>query len=119
MAERREAVIGETSTTLTLDLYRDGINNATGEPGVDSTVLVEISMAENFNNPPFKFDPAPMNSLRTGAPSGVTSDSGVATFDNLYLALDDVAAPAIASIPEPASLVLVAIGLVAAAGRRD
>jgi hypothetical protein len=113
-----EAVIGETSTTLTLDLYRDGINNATGLPGVDSTVVVEIAMAENFNNPPFKFDPAPMNSLRVGAPSGVTSDSGVATFDNLYLALDDVVAPASATIPEPASLLLVAIGVVAVAGRR-
>lgn len=114
-----EAIIGETSTTLTLDLYRDGINNATGLPGVDSTILVEIAMAENFNNPPFKFDPAPMNSLRIGAPSGVTSDSGVATFDNLYLALEDVSSPALAAVPEPASLLLVALGVVAFAGRRD
>jgi hypothetical protein len=75
-------------------------------------------MAENINNPPFKYDPAPMNSLRVGAPSGVTSDSGVATFDNVYLALEDVVAPASATIPEPASLVLVALGLAAAARRR-
>jgi hypothetical protein len=84
-----EATIGDTKTVITLDLYRDGINNATGAPGVDSTVEIEIAMAENFNNPPFKFDPAPMNSLRIGAPSGVTSASGVSTFDNVYLALED------------------------------
>ncbi len=113
-----EASIGETSTTLTLDLFADGINNATGLPGVDSTVTVEISMAENFNNPPFKYDPAPMNSLRVGAPSGVTSDSGVASFDNLYLALEDIVGPALVTVPEPTSLVLVALGLVAAARRR-
>lgn len=113
-----EAVIGENSVTLTLDLYRDGINNATGLPGVDSTILVEIAMAENFNNPPFKYDPAPMNSLRVGAPSGVTSDPGVASFDNLYLALHDVVAPASVTVPEPASLLLAAFGLAAAATAR-
>ncbi|MGL4512623.1 MAG: hypothetical protein ACRCT8_05985 [Lacipirellulaceae bacterium] len=86
-----DATIGETKTVLTLDLFRDGINNATGLAGVDSTVEIEISMAENFNNPPFKFNPSPMNSLRIGSPSGVASASGVSTFDNLYLALEDKA----------------------------
>ncbi|MEQ8847495.1 hypothetical protein [Botrimarina sp.] len=87
-----EAVIGDDFVELTLDLFRDGINNVTGAAGVDASVLVEVAMAANFDAPPFDFDPAPMNSFRFGSPSGVTSDTGVAHFDNLYLALEEAAA---------------------------
>ncbi|MEO1497218.1 MAG: PEP-CTERM sorting domain-containing protein [Planctomycetota bacterium] len=84
-----EATISETDVTLTLDLYRDGINNATGAPGVDSEVVVEVGMAASFSNAPFDLDPAPMNSLRIGAPSGIASDAGTAIYDNIYLALEE------------------------------
>lgn len=87
------ATITPTTMTFTLDLFRDGLNNATGLAGVDSTVEVTIALAENFNNPPFKFDPAPLNSLRIGAPSGVSSANALASFDNLYLALEDIDVP--------------------------
>lgn len=94
-----EAVISDDSVTLTLDLFRDGIDNSTGAPGVDSEVVVEIAMAANFDAPPFDFDPSPMNSFRIGAPSGISSLNGdqtvLASFDNLYLALETAAEPLI------------------------
>lgn len=93
-----EAIISEDAVTMTLDLFRDGIDNATGLAGPDATVVTEIAMSQNFNDAPFDYDPSPMNSFRYGSPSGVTSDPGVAHFDNLYLALED-------AIIEPETLV--------------
>lgn len=85
-----EAVITETDITLTLDLYRDGINNATGAPGVDSTVNIEVMLAVDPANPS---NAAAFDSLRIGGPSGVAStnsagDPRPAAFDNIYFALE-------------------------------
>ena len=89
-----EATIADTYVQLSVDLFRDGINNATGAPGPDATAMAELEMSGNFDAPApvFEFDRAPLNSLRFGSPSGVSSDPGVASFDNIYLALEDVVA---------------------------
>src|SRR5690606_19134577 len=76
--------------TLTLDLYRDGLNNATDTPGVDSTVVIQVAMAEDPANPGTV---AGFDSLRIGGPSGVASQNSAgdpkpAAFDNIYLALE-------------------------------
>ncbi|TWT48897.1 hypothetical protein [Botrimarina hoheduenensis] len=91
-----QAEIFDTKIVLTLDLFGDELDNVTGLGGVDATVEVEIAMAASFTQAPFDLDPAPMNSLRIGAPSGVSSLSGTALFDNIYLALEDATtAPAV------------------------
>ncbi|MEN0109359.1 MAG: hypothetical protein AAF805_01430 [Planctomycetota bacterium] len=93
---RFSASIGQEAVRFSLDLYRDGLNNATGLAGVDATVLVEVEMSEAFNPPPFDLDPAPLNSLRFGGPSGLANSGLPAYFDNLYLAVT----------PEPSAAVL-------------
>lgn len=97
---RYTATIGVDFVTLTLDLFRDGINNATGAPGVDSEVTHLIS-ARN----------SPFNDLRIGGVSGLMSIQPV-VIDNVRL--ERVA------IPEPtaAALLLTAAGLLYATRRR-
>ena len=86
-----EATVTETDITLTLDLYRDGLNNASGAAGVDSTVNIEVVMNDDPANPG---EIAPFTSLRVGGPSGLasqngnTGDAAPAAFDNIYLALE-------------------------------
>jgi len=82
---------------FTVDLNRDGINNATGEEGVDATItfndLVTVTQAG-------------FNSLRIGGPSGLYTTSAV-MFDNIYLSGPQSAAAASgAAVPEPTSLAL-------------
>lgn len=97
---RYTATIGVDFVTLTLDLFRDGLNNATGAPGVDSEVT-HLIFAQN----------RPFNDLRIGGVSGLTSIQPV-VIDNVRL--ERVA------IPEPAaiSLLLTAAGLLCCARRR-
>lgn len=99
---RYSATIGVDFVTLTLDLFRDGRNNATGLPGVDSTVTWEISPRMGI----------PFDSLRIGSPSGLTSIFG-AVVDNVRLEL--------VPVPEPATLIQtagVAFGIVLMRARR-
>jgi hypothetical protein len=111
---RFEALIKENSITVELDLYRDSINNATGEAGIDAsdTWPVQLNTAAGLAGA--------FNSLRFGGPSGV-SPNDQAVFDNITLTEIDVAAGAgglsVATVPEPTSLALVALGMLAIAGR--
>lgn len=85
------ATFTDTDLTLELDLFRNGINEVTGLSGVDSTVNIEVEMAEDPANPGVI---APFTSLRIGGPSAVTSqtsggDPRPAAFDNILLQLVD------------------------------
>lgn len=85
---RYTATISLTEVTFTLDLFRDGLANTeategVGVPGVDSTVTWPIA--------PFGA-PDPFNSLRIGAPSGITS-AHETVVDNVLLELVDVGPP--------------------------
>src|SRR5690606_34019204 len=70
-----EVTITETSVTATLDLLRDGINNGTGEEGVDATLTFDtgITLGE-----------AGFDSLRIGGPSQLYTTQP-AMFDNIFL----------------------------------
>ena len=92
---RYSATIGVDFVTLMLDLFRDGLNNATGLPGVDSEVT--------WNIVPRGL--APFDSLRIGAPSGITSIYG-AVVDNIIL-------ERVQTIPEPAALSLASVTVLA------
>lgn len=80
---RYEVVVTPDTVTLTLDLYRDGLDNATGLAGVDSTVVYEglVTSAAGFDK------------IRFGGPSGLSSAGvngyGGVVFDNIYVALED------------------------------
>ncbi len=101
------ALIKPDSITVELDLYRDGINNATGLPGVDASETWAAQM-DTIAGAAGAF-----NSLRIGPPSGISGNDHT-VFDNVFLTVIDVP-PAVgtlaASVPEPASLVLVALGM--------
>ncbi|TWT78438.1 hypothetical protein Pla123a_12300 [Posidoniimonas polymericola] len=76
---RYSAIITPSDITITMDLYRDGINNATESAGVDYSQTFDIvTTANGYNN------------LRIGGPSGVTSAGGGVVFDNISLTLVDV-----------------------------
>jgi hypothetical protein len=77
---------------VAIDLFRDGLNNATNLPGVDSTVTWSILPRA-----------LPFNRLQIGAPSGITSFRG-SVVDNIRLELVEI-------IPEPGAAVLLAIGI--------
>jgi hypothetical protein len=97
---RYSATISVNTVTLMLDLFRDGIDNATGLPGVDSVVTWQIEPRMN----------APFDDLRIGAPSGITSVFG-AVIDNIVLERVD-------PIPEPAALSLASLAAIAVAWPR-
>lgn len=97
---RYSATIGVNFVTLMLDLFRDGIDNATGLPGVDSVVTWQIEPRMN----------APFDDLRIGAPSGITSVYG-AVIDNVVL-------ERLNPIPEPAALSLASLAAIALARTR-
>lgn len=98
---RWEAVVSETSVTLTLDLFRDGVTNLTRDPntgdilegvgasGVDAEVTWDISMLDFDPNDGFDYDP--FTSLRFGTPSGITPGETSVAVDNIKLELIDVA----------------------------
>lgn len=92
---RYSATIGVDFVTLMLDLFRDGLNNATGLPGVDSEVTWNIAPRGL----------APFDSLRIGAPTGFTSIYG-AVVDNIIL-------ERVQTIPEPAALSLASVTVLA------
>jgi len=91
--------------TFTVDLLRDGLNNATGLPGVDGTIVL---------NDLVTITQAGFNSLRLGGPSSLYSTNEY-LFDNIYLSgpLVSAGAAASAAVPEPSSIVamIVAIGV--------
>ena len=91
---RYSAEIGVDFVTLVLDLFRDGVDNATGLPGVDSTVTWHIAAR-----------PDPFDRLQFGGPTGVRSALG-SVIDNIRLERVDV-------IPEPSTALLLAIGWLA------
>jgi MYXO-CTERM domain-containing protein len=76
------------------------MNNATGLPGVDSEVTWSITPRSS----------APFDSLRIGAPSGITSVFG-AVVDNIVL-------ERVQPIPEPAALSLAGIAILTLRRRR-
>jgi polyisoprenoid-binding protein YceI len=80
---RFKATVSETSVTMSLDLFADGIDNFTGLPGVDATDVVAAAVTSNG-----------FNDLRFGIPSGSgSSASAFIGIDNLALRLVDVVAP--------------------------
>jgi hypothetical protein len=89
---RYSATIGIDFVTLTLDLFRDGKNNATGEPGVDSEVTWNILYRMSL----------PLDSLRFGGMSGLRGLHGGAV-DNLVLER--------VQIPEPATLAMACVAI--------
>jgi hypothetical protein len=103
------ALIKPDSITVELDLYRDGINNATGLPGVDASETWPAQM-DTIAGVAGAF-----NSLRFGPPSGISGNDH-AVFDNIFLKVIDVppgSGTSLASVPEPNSLVLVWLGIAA------
>jgi hypothetical protein len=73
-----KALISTTDVTFTLDLFGDGLNNGTGEPGVDATnVIAAVTSANGYND------------IRFGGPSGVTSPDPFLGVDNIALRLVD------------------------------
>jgi hypothetical protein len=78
---RFTATISLTSVTYTVDLFRDGINNVTGLPGVDATDVVNaVATTNGFND------------LRFGIPSGSGSSANpLLAIDNVLLKLVDIA----------------------------
>lgn len=80
---RYEMIVTPDTLTFTLDFYRDGLDNATGLAGVDSTVVYEGLVTSSVG-----FD-----KIRFGGPSGVASGGvngyGGVVFDNIYVALED------------------------------
>lgn len=91
---RYTATITETTVTLELDLFRDGLKNSEategiGTPGVDSSVTWTISGQDSISGDGFDLDP--FNSLRIGAPSGITS-ANESVVDNISLDLIDLVA---------------------------
>ena len=90
------ATITETTVTLELDLYRDGLKNSeatpgVGDEGVDSSVTWTISGQDSIVGDEFDYDP--FNSLRIGGPSGATSGNE-SVVDNISLDLIDLVAGA-------------------------
>jgi hypothetical protein len=96
---RYSAVIGLDFVTVALDLFRDGVNNATNQPGVDSTVTWAIGPRT-----------APFNRLQIGAPSGITGIRG-SLVDNIRLELVEI-------IPEPSAAALLTLGMIPVCRRR-
>jgi hypothetical protein len=96
---RYSAEIGLDFITVALDLFRDGLNNATNLPGVDSSVTWPITPK-----------PLPLNSLQIGAPSGITSTRG-SVVDNIRLEFVEL-------IPEPSAAILLTAGMLAICQRR-
>ncbi|QDU57551.1 dockerin type I domain-containing protein [Aeoliella mucimassa] len=104
---RWEATITATSITATVDLNRDGINNATGEPGVDATLVFDqetnAGFALNYG----------FNNLRFGGPSSLYTTAHT-YFDNIYLEgpQDELTGGAVvANVPEPSTIVLLALAV--------
>lgn len=93
-----QATLKEDRVIIELDLFRDGLDNATGLSGVDATVEIETSYATAPAIPAQGQvgGDAPFTSLRIGGPSGVSSLTEDETqnypgvFDNVSLALVDI-----------------------------
>src|SRR5690606_616763 len=90
-----EMTITETSVVATIDLLRDGLNNATGEEGVDATIAVDSGIM---------LPQAGFDSLRIGGPSQLYTTQ-LAMFDNIFLSgpVVDGGALNAAAVPEPAT----------------
>lgn len=85
-----DAVITTTSITMTLDFFRDGLDNADTSPaegvgvaGVDAAVT--LTVAPNLT--------AGFSDLRFGIPSATGSSAVPMGFDNIFLELADIAVP--------------------------
>ncbi len=95
-----QATLKEGSILLELDLFRDGLNNVTGNSGIDASVEIETGYGQAPEIPAIGqvAGDAPFTSLRIGGPSGIVSLTEDETmnhpgvFDNIYLALEDVSA---------------------------
>jgi hypothetical protein len=102
------ALIKPDSVTVRVDLFRDGINNATGQAGIDAEDTWPLQMNTLAGAAGY------FNSLRLGPPSGISGNDQMA-FDNIYL--KTITAPeasgggSLVAVPEPASLALAAFGL--------
>jgi hypothetical protein len=102
---------GDVNITVTVDLLRDGMNNAQNVAGVDGTITItNLRVGQNgFGN------------LRIGGPSQVSS-SGAAGFDNIYLSGPLTPPPGGGgAVPEPSSAGLAIVAAVGAmlTGRRN
>jgi hypothetical protein len=106
---RFSALIKPESITVELDLYRDGMNNATGQTGVDASETWPLRMNTAAGAA------GAFNSLRIGPPSGVSGNEE-AVFDNIFLTLVDAplaAGISTGAVPEPATSALFALGMAA------
>ena len=110
---RYSATITPTSVTVELDLFRNGVNEVTGQPGVDASATYGVQLADDPANPGVL---AAFNSLRIGPPSGI-SGNYEAVVDNVFLTVVDVppgSGMSAGAVPEPAAILLsvcAAIGL--------
>jgi PEP-CTERM motif len=89
---------GDITLTATLDLLRDGLNNATNEPGVDGTITVTN----------LRVTQSGFNSLRLGGPSALATTLAMG-FDNIELTGPKVAPMGLgsgAAVPEPSAIAL-------------
>jgi hypothetical protein len=114
---RFTALIKPDEITLEIDLYRDGLNNATGEPGVDAHEVWPLRMNTAAGAA------GGFTSLRFGGPSGVSANHQ-AVYDNIFLmTITPPAGGGSQAVPEPAVLGLALLGfagsIVVCRGRRS
>jgi hypothetical protein len=108
--DEAEGAPGDVTITVTLDLLRDGLNNATNEPGVDGTI--EITN--------LRVTQAGFNSLRLGGPSALATTIAMG-FDNILLTGPQVPPLGLgsgASVPEPSAAGLCLLTALASLGYR-
>jgi hypothetical protein len=101
--DKPEGAAGDVTITVTLDLLRDGLNNATNEAGVDGTI--EITN--------LRVTQAGFNSLRLGGPSALATTLAMG-FDNILLTGPQVPPLGLAggaAVPEPSAMALVLFGI--------
>ncbi len=105
---------GDITLTATIDLLRDGMNNAQNTPGVDGEIVITN----------LRVTQAGFDSLRLGGPSALytTTDMG---FDNILLTgplVPPLGAGNIPGVPEPSAIALAlfaATGLLVGGRRRQ
>ncbi|HEY3391185.1 MAG TPA: hypothetical protein VGK58_00650 [Lacipirellulaceae bacterium] len=101
---------GDVTMTFTLDLLRDGMNNAQNMPGVDGTITVTN----------LRVTQAGFNSLRIGGPSGLYTPLE-AMFDNIFLSgpqVPPLGSGVGAAVPEPSAVGLCALAALGVFGMR-
>ncbi len=103
--DKEEGAAGDVTITVTLDLLRDGLNNATNEAGVDGTIeITNLRVTQSG-----------FNSLRLGGPSALATTLAMG-FDNIVLTgpqVPPLGSGSAAAVPEPSAMALIVLGLAA------